>query len=420
MLKWSHYSHAILRSFVRNFDEQPDLATDQAILQHYGWRSFFLDVTSAPAVAAWFASHTCETKRSINMAEDCFEDAAMLIHEAARYSEADATGVLYVLSKKALRAHNIQAVDLQEIITAQGQPRYLVQSAWMVGPLDEAVPSDCIVAKILAPASALNEYAAEAGLKTQLDLFPAPANDPVLKALLSVPWVHRPLEDDNDPFQLLFYARGLSIPEYGWEPEKRHPDNIAFYRSYWIANEFGPHEPFSNATYLLTPEFSFYGTDETGRPCPSLVKFLERHKSIIIEMDGLLRHPQLGGCEYGKGVHLALLSGDLVRIGEIWVEQRGMRPLSYGTTQGRTYRIDGNKILQPEPRPDDCPCGNDAVHQHHLIIVLHIDGHLKERRFSKTGPRVYAHKEIDATASLAHLKHGDEVKYPYFANQNVV
>jgi hypothetical protein len=42
MLKWWHYSRAILAGHVKAFDGSSDIATDQAILQHYGWRSFFL------------------------------------------------------------------------------------------------------------------------------------------------------------------------------------------------------------------------------------------------------------------------------------------------------------------------------------------------------------------------------------------
>ncbi len=123
MLKCSHYGRAIIRSFVKNFDEQDDLATDQAILQHYGWRSFFIDATSNPAVACWFAGFASESKRVINLAEDCFEGPVRLVHESATYSEAPETGIIYVLSKKALRSKELQAVDLAKIITSNGHPR---------------------------------------------------------------------------------------------------------------------------------------------------------------------------------------------------------------------------------------------------------------------------------------------------------
>jgi hypothetical protein len=58
MLKWSHYAEAILRTHAKGFDDRDDLATAQAILQHYGWRSFFVDATASPLVASWFASHS--------------------------------------------------------------------------------------------------------------------------------------------------------------------------------------------------------------------------------------------------------------------------------------------------------------------------------------------------------------------------
>lgn len=416
MLKWSYYGNAILRTFVKNFDEQPDLATDQAILQHYGWRSFFIDATSNPAVACWFAGFTYESKRVLNLAEDCFEDPAQLVHESATYSESNETGIIYVLSKKALRARELQAVDLAEIITSQGRPRYVAQSAWMVGPLDEAIPPDCIVAKILAPATALRDYAARSALRTQHDLFPSPDKDPVLSALLSVPWRYFPMEGDDDTRHLLFYFRGLSLPEYGWKAAKRHPASMAFYRPFWIANEFGPHEPFASATYLLTPEPSFYGTADIAAPrFPALLKLLRKKGPLVIEMDGLLDHPNLAGAIYGKGLHITLKNQRLLTIDEIHVEHPGMRPMSYGSSAGRSYEIRDNGTLVRSEQPDDCPCGNDALHNHHLIVASHVDDYLKEKLYKKIRHNIYAHEDVDANASLRHLKSKEEAKLPYFS-----
>ncbi len=57
MLKWWQYSRFILGTFIKSFDAESDLETDQAILQHYDWRSFFLDASSSVRVGAWFAGH---------------------------------------------------------------------------------------------------------------------------------------------------------------------------------------------------------------------------------------------------------------------------------------------------------------------------------------------------------------------------
>jgi hypothetical protein len=65
MLKWWHYSRAILATYVKEFDGLTDLATDQAILQHYGWRSFFLDATADPAVACWFAATAMASSNAV-------------------------------------------------------------------------------------------------------------------------------------------------------------------------------------------------------------------------------------------------------------------------------------------------------------------------------------------------------------------
>src|SRR6478736_149928 len=55
--KWTHYAGALIEH-VSGGTIAPSLDLSSALLQHYGWRSFFLDATTEPAVAAWFASHS--------------------------------------------------------------------------------------------------------------------------------------------------------------------------------------------------------------------------------------------------------------------------------------------------------------------------------------------------------------------------
>lgn len=180
MLKWWHYSRTILAHHVKAFDEFTDLATDQAILQHYGWRSFFLDVTTNPAVASWFAGNKYGSKRSCELLEDCFEDPVFNLREHAKYTPAEEIGCVYVLNRKALRARDIQTVDLVEITTVAGRPRFLAQSAFMVGKLDGQLPDDCIHARVLAPSSTFRDYAAQYPDITEERLFPGPTPIPSL------------------------------------------------------------------------------------------------------------------------------------------------------------------------------------------------------------------------------------------------
>ncbi len=61
------------------------LAFNQALLQHYGWRSFYVDCSACASVAAWFASHTFSQKNVIKLCEDCDELAIMMIKIRADY-----------------------------------------------------------------------------------------------------------------------------------------------------------------------------------------------------------------------------------------------------------------------------------------------------------------------------------------------
>jgi hypothetical protein len=229
-----------------------------------------------------------------------------MVHQNAWYIPSEGTGVVYAISKKALRGKNIQSVDLCEIGTTAGRPRYAVQQAWMLGPLGGALDFDCILAKIFAPASVFAAYAATANLKTDCDLFPGPEDDPVLKALLSVPWVHRPTDDGDKFFEV--YDRGLPLPEYNWKPVKRYPASIAFYRRFWLVNDLGPQDKaFSRLTYFLSPEPTFHGHVDLSRLYfPKVTKMLRRYHGIVVEVDGLLKYPQSNGTAYGKGVFVAL------------------------------------------------------------------------------------------------------------------
>lgn len=78
MIKWTFYAKRALQNLVRGWEETGDIATNQAILQHYGFRSFFIDATGDPRVAAWFASNKYESNYQLNLVEDCFEDPVML------------------------------------------------------------------------------------------------------------------------------------------------------------------------------------------------------------------------------------------------------------------------------------------------------------------------------------------------------
>lgn len=116
MIKWTFYAERVFRRFFSEMSDQgrreySDM-TYQAVLQHYGWRSFFVDASSNPAVSAWFAGNRYSENTVLEVTEDCFEVGVLVQNTVATYKHHDGIGFLYVISKEALAEYNIPMVCL--------------------------------------------------------------------------------------------------------------------------------------------------------------------------------------------------------------------------------------------------------------------------------------------------------------------
>ncbi|MGT2509748.1 FRG domain-containing protein [Cupriavidus basilensis] len=399
MQKWLHYASAILEVFVRGFDGTYDAPTYQAILQHYGWRSFFLDATSNVAVAAWFAGNKYRDDQTVHMSEDCFEQLVMTAHQHARYEPASGDVVLYVLSRSALRSHGLGPVDLVEITTATGRPRFLAQSAFMVGPLNGNLPGDCVVGCVTAPAELFRQYAQGHGIGDTPTLFPGPTEDPVLAALYSVPWVQLP--GRKSPI----FIRGLPLPEYELEFQKWHPAGTAFYSRQWLANIAGdtglPPMTSDQVRYYLTPETVFHGaqTPPLG-PWPNVLALFESVPVVIAECDGLIAYPGTEGWDqYAKGIFLEMAQEGADRVlfvTEVVVRHPGKVLAKAGLTRGKYFRVDEESVLHPISHDEECDCGSESHHGHHLGVVARLEQLISEGRFRQIRKNILAHSEVDA------------------------
>ena len=397
MLKWWHYSRAILSTYVKGFDGLADLATDQAILQHYGWRSFFLDATADPLVACWFAANDYRSDPCGELIEDCFEDPLFVVRQRAWYEQADERGCVYVLNRKALRARDLQTVDLVEITTASGRHRCLAQSAFMVGPLNGHLPDDCIVARVFAPSSVFRAYAEQVPELTCEALFPGPAVDPVMAALLSIPWVKR--EVDGDGIGIDFFDRGLRLPEYEVKDIRRTGPRTAYYRRFWLADATGPETPLADTTFYLTEETLYHGSASGNLVFPNLTNLLRELTSVAVEIDGLVRHPYAASSsQYGKGIYLEALEDGVMFVTELAVDHLGARPGGFGITKGCYFRVDEGFRWHPIDHPEQCDCGRPAHHAHHLVVAEHFEFALSERAFNLVRERVFAAKDVNAAS----------------------
>lgn len=397
MLKWWQYSRFILGTFVKSFDLKSDLATDQAILQHYGWRSFFLDATSSTQVAAWFAGHKYKSKRAIELVEDCWEDPVFAICEEAGYEPArEQVACLYAIGRKGLRRNDIEAVDLVEIATEAGSHRCSVQSAFMVGPLNGNLPDDCIVAKILAPSSVFREYAAQDTSLTQESLFPPSSSDPFLAALCSVPWVK--IYIDEEKFGIDFFDRGLGLPEYNVRSMKRNGPAVCFYRRFWIADILPDNSVFSETHFYLSGETLFHGTAGSLTEFPKVTELLKEVTSLAVELDGLIAYPYAQGGSFAKGIYLERQDDGSILLTELAVDHHGLRPSGFGITRGVYYMPSDEGVWERISHPEECECGHEAHHKHHLVVASHFENLLVSDEFAKVRDRVFASGGVVATS----------------------
>jgi hypothetical protein len=395
MIKWAYYAKRALQHLVRGWKDNDDIATNQAILQHYGFRSFFLDTTGDPRVAAWFASNNFQSKISVHLVEDCFEDPVLLRTLDAWFVPTDQIGHIYVICQKALRQSAIQAVHLSEIATHEGAPRYVRQDAYMVGPLIQSgLGGDCILCHITAPAEVFRDFAGEYNVGW---LFPEPSDDPVYRELLAMPWEKmRHIPDDG----LEAFGRSLELPEYSYHLRKHMPPESAMYRPFWTSN-LPPPPGCLTATatqivQILCGSSLFHGVGAPRVILPHLNKLLEKYDEISIELDGLIYHGM--GTRYGKGVGIAKLPDNIVGVFEYGVDHPGLRIIGIGRFYGMHYRIKENGAWERVLHKHDCTC--DSEHAQNFELLGRVDLSLEGGELERIEPGLYVQKGVDPTSDL--------------------
>jgi len=89
-INWQSYA----QKMVHNLNAEVEQTQIDAVMQHYGYRSFFVDVTSDPEVALWFALHEFRPKKSPFYIDDELKSA---IFQWSRFDFSD-TGFVYVIA----------------------------------------------------------------------------------------------------------------------------------------------------------------------------------------------------------------------------------------------------------------------------------------------------------------------------------
>ena len=381
--QWTYYANVILHAFCGR-PMWSDRDADLALLQHYGWRSFFIDASTSSAVAAWFASHSFSKDDRFEFVDLESGDSVLAYREHAHYSPADGDGYLYVMARDELSAAGVRISDLERCWpNDKWRTRMLEQRAAMLGPLsDGRLPALAVGLCIQAPAKAFREFAASEGFTTAAQLFPGRSVDPVLHCLLSVPW---------EQVQPQMYIRPLLLPEYEAPTRDDLTEDTFFSKANWIADDRPP--PLADAMFFRAPELLSFATGP-AEATNELERLVEKLGTVVIETEGLLLRPNLvGKAEFGKGVVLASTEPGTISVSELVVEYLGTRVAGVAVNLAYRYRAEGGAWVRTAAA-EDCPCGDDARHDHLLAMASYLPSMVAEGNFRETGARDMTHSSI--------------------------
>lgn len=397
MFKWSHYSKAIVRAFGGGGYHEMSMEMSQAILQHYGWRSFFVDLTKSPSVACWFAAHTYAERRAVHMCEDWEEAPVWLVHQDAQYIESKEQGHLYVIDVAELERCGVGVHDLSKIEAEGGRFRPLVQSACLAGNLKSALPPRSVTTHLVVSHDVLAEYCKKNSLLKTSDVFPSREEDFILKALLDVPWQR--LGDGEMPIPT--YVRGLPLPEYDCRFKKHLESEIALYSEFWVADNRSDFAELRDVPFFRFSESAYYANSDEAFDLSEVNNFLEKHQSFVVELDGLINIPESRvPYEFDKGIVVERHDDNSVSVSGLVVEHPGQVVAGVGVIRGWYYKVEGG-IWKVVPHDDSCPCNNSLRHELQFALLRILNESLRENELVPIDAVNWVHKNICRTSGNA-------------------
>lgn len=359
MQKWWHYCDEVMLSmFGPDSDRKLTFDESNALLQHYGWRSFYIDASKDPTVATWFASQKYVGKRSLVITEDCYEIGVCCSINHGAYEPSQDYGYLYIISKDKLTEHDIEYHDLYKLGFSDFNPRYIKQSGVMIGSCSQ-IPIDAIVETLKVSSSVLKEHSSSHSVES---LFPNRQEDKIYNILLSTPF-----EEVNGDGEIknFFYKRSLDIPEYDFNFTKINSPNIAFYNTQHAINS----EDFEDNTVFRCPDSFLYHTEiESPDDLSELVKCLPVGARATVECDGLLRLPPFFDKPlFLKGAQIHRIEDNLYCVGGLTVKFQGTKLNYVQLDDGWHYEMNSG-AFERMLKKNDCPCNYARKHQ--LVFTI--------------------------------------------------
>ena len=392
MFKWVHYSKALLRAFCFEDYHYVSVELSQAVLQHYGWRSFFIDVSKSAHIACWFAANKYEEQKNPehrdNHLEFSFNDWVWLEYRTASYSSNNDVGHIYIIDSSVLEELKINVTDLTQIKSKSPRLRFHAQDACLISTIKGRLPPEAIVAHLTVEHNVLLNFYQENGINNTPDLFPNCQEDYILKGLLNIHWIEK-FPKGN----LLIYERALEIPEY--YSESKFVSNAAFYKEFWIADEKDVVDsPLNQFPFFKIPENAYFANKNEPFTLENVNELFKEHNGFVVELDGLIKLPELDdNLEYEKGIYVEKLSDSTVGVSGLVVHFRGCKFLGYAVTRGWVYQINGNS-WEKINHPDECPCNNSLRHELQFLLLRVLNHCLRDNLMVKENGKNYVYKDM--------------------------
>jgi hypothetical protein len=376
---WTHHIIDSCRRLSPRNELVEDVELMQALLQHYGWRSFYIDATDSIGVAAWFAGSAHNDRPVLDLCTDSNGDAIALRLDAPNYIEHDGSGHLYVISRDALVSERLGTINLAERVRGSVHTRFIAQSAWLIGAMPGPLPPSSIIAHVEAPGAVMRELARRSGFVRTEQLFPARSRDAVLEVLLSSPWQRISLRAGGKGPTA--YARRLPLPEYDYAHQERRPASEAFVTPFWIADQRanfntdvtdqkGDFRLNERTFFRISEDILYVAKPATMPRVPKFLAMLKRENRIIVESDGLIRlSDDLHGYEYDKGVSVELVEPNVIEVSALVVDHPGARIAGAGVRMPWFYSFDDNGNLQHIEREGQCTCKDPWRHRQHIEVL---------------------------------------------------
>ncbi|PVM90875.1 hypothetical protein DDF62_08700 [Caulobacter radicis] len=139
----------------------------------------------------------------------------------------------------------------------------------------------------------------------------------------------------------------------------------------------------------------FHGTAKGDMTFPRLTKLVRENVGVAVEIDGLVRHPQAQRSSiYSKGIYLEPQPNGVILLTELLTDHPGARPAGFGITRGLYFQADDAGVWTRVEHPEQCDCGSDLHHAHHLTVAEHFEDFLGDPDLKTVRDKVFAGPDV--------------------------